>query len=114
MRYYRVNAQRMKYRLYRESRFPIGSGAVESAHRHVLQIRMKRAGQHWAMRNARRMARLRAAYRTAGPLDFHPAIQRAHRETRRLGTLRRERRRNFRYARYGSRDLDSCERSRSN
>lgn len=114
VRYYRVNAQRMKYRLYRESRFPIGSGAVESAHRHVLQIRMKRAGQHWAMRNARRMARLRAAYRTAGPLDFHPAIQRAHRETRRLGTLRRERRRNFRYARYGSRDLDSCERSRSN
>ncbi len=27
---------------------------------------MKRAGQRWAPRNARKMARLRAAYRTGG------------------------------------------------
>jgi hypothetical protein len=108
VRYYRENASRMKYRLYREHGFPIGSGAVESAHRHVLQVRMKRAGQRWAMRNARRMARLRAAYRTAGAIQFHPAIQRAHRDTLRLGPLRRERRRNFRYARYGQRDLDNA------
>ncbi len=60
VRYYRANANRMKYRLFREDRLPIGSGAVESAHRHVLQTRMKRAGQRWALRNARRMARLRA------------------------------------------------------
>src|SRR5207248_9528410 len=45
VRYYRSNAQRMKYRLYREHGYPIGSGACESAHRHVLQVRMKRAGQ---------------------------------------------------------------------
>jgi len=113
VRYYRENASRMKYRLYREHGFPIGSGAVESAHRHVLQVRMKRAGQHWAMRNARRMARLRAAYRTAGAFEFHSAIQRAHRETLRLGPLRRERRRNFRYARYGTRDLDNARKSAS-
>lgn len=112
-RYYRENAARMKYRLYREHRFPIGSGAVESAHRHVLQVRMKRAGQRWAMRNARRMARLRAAYRTAGAVNFHPAIQRAHRDTQRLGPLRRERCRNFRYARYGQRDLDNARRAAS-
>jgi len=37
VRYYRTNANRMKYRLYREEGLPIGSGAVESAHRHVLQ-----------------------------------------------------------------------------
>jgi hypothetical protein len=81
VRYYRANAHRMKYRLYREDRLPIGSGAVESAHRHVLQTRMKRAGQHWAMRNARRMARLRAAYRTAGALRFYGAIRHAHWDT---------------------------------
>jgi hypothetical protein len=113
VRYYRENASRMKYRLYREHSFPIGSGAVESAHRHVLQVRMKRAGQRWAMRNARRMARLRAAYRTAGALKFHPAIQRAHRDTQRLGPLLRERRRNFRYARYGTRDLDNAQKAAS-
>lgn len=113
VRYYRNNAQRMKYRLYREHHFPIGSGAVESAHRHILQTRMKRAGQRWALRNARKMARLRAAYRTAGALVFHEAIRRARRATEHHGPLNRERRRNFRYARYGKRDLNSAARAAS-
>ncbi len=81
VRYYRSNANRMKYRLYRGEGLPIGSGAVESAHRHVLQTRMKRAGQRWALPNARRMARLRAAYRTAGARRFYDAIRRAHWDT---------------------------------
>ncbi len=114
VRYYRNNAHRMKYRLFREHHFPIGSGAIESAHKHLLQTRMKRAGQRWAMRNARKMARLRAAYRTAGALAVHGAIRRARRATRELGTLKRERRVNFRYARQGVRDLRSAERARSN
>jgi len=114
VRYYRTNAQRMKYRLYRDAGFPIGSGAIESAHRHVLQTRMKRAGQHWALLNARRMARLRAAYRTAGALNVYGAIRRARRDTERDGQLRRERRRNFRYARYGQRDLNNAQKMRSN
>ncbi|HUK66303.1 MAG TPA: ISKra4 family transposase [Anaeromyxobacteraceae bacterium] len=108
VRYYRSNARRMKYRLYREDRLPIGSGAVESAHRHVLQTRMKRAGQHWAIKNARRMARLRAAYRTAGPLRFYAAIRRAHWDTLTSAHRQRGRQQHFRYARYGTRDLDRC------
>ena len=102
--YYRENAQRMKYRLYRAHGLPIGSGAVESAHRHVLQVRMKRAGQHWSLRNARRMAHLRAAYRTAGATLFHAAIQRAHRDTEREKPRRDGRRHAYRFARYGDRD----------
>lgn len=113
VRYYRANSQRMKYRLLRENHYPIGSGAIESAHRHVLQTRMKRAGQRWAMRNARRMARLRAAYRTAGPIAVHGAIRRARRATQVHGVTRRERRRNFRYARQGVRDLISAARAAS-
>lgn len=81
VRYYRNNAHRMKYSLFREHGFPIGSGAVESAHRHVLQTRMKRAGQHWAMKSGRRMARLRAAYRTGGAANVHRAIRQAHWDT---------------------------------
>jgi hypothetical protein len=77
VRYYRTNEKRMRYTLFRELGLPIGSGIVESAHKHVLQTRMKRAGQRWSLPRARRMARLRAAYRTAGPRNFHAAIRAA-------------------------------------
>lgn len=73
-RYCTNNEQRMQYAAFREAGLPVGSGIVESAHRHVLQQRMKRAGQHWMPQRAHRMARLRAAYRTAGPKHFHAAI----------------------------------------
>jgi hypothetical protein len=112
VRYYRANQKRMSYRTYREHRLPIGSGAVESAHRHVLQTRMKRVGQRWALRNARRMARLRAAYRTAGPIAFYPAVREAARA--RPTSRTRGRRNGFHYARQGRRDLDSCARAASN
>jgi uncharacterized protein UPF0236 len=108
VRYYRTNANRMKYRLYREDGLPIGSGAVESAHRHVLQTRMKRAGQRWALPNARRMARLRAAYRTAGALRFYAAVRSAHWDTLTGAPRLRGRRQHFRYSRYGTRDMDRC------
>ena len=73
--YYRTNETRMRYRAFRARGLPIGSGIVESAHRHVLQVRMKRAGQRWSMKRARRMTRLRAAYRTAGPVHFYAALR---------------------------------------
>lgn len=76
--YYRNNQARMNYPLYRAEGLPIGSGIVESAHRHVLQRRMKLSGQHWSLHHGRRMATLRAAYRTAGPDRFHSAINRAY------------------------------------
>ena len=75
---------------------------------------MKRAGQHWAMKSARRMARLRAALRTGGAARFYGAIRRAHRETL-AGTPRAGGRRNsFKYARYGTRDMDRCQQAASN
>jgi len=77
VRYYRGNARRMSYASYLEHGYPIASGAIESAHRHVLQVRMKRAGQRWSLSRARRMARLRAAYRTAGAPRLHAAIEHA-------------------------------------
>jgi Uncharacterised protein family (UPF0236) len=106
--YYRSNANRMKYALYRANGFPIGSGAIESAHRHVLQTRMKRAGQRWAIHNARRMARLRAAYRTGGARRFYAAIRRAHHATATRPRTNHGGRDHFEYARYGSRDTDRC------
>jgi hypothetical protein len=75
-RYYRTNATRMRYDRYRAAGLPCGSGAVESAHRHVLQKRMKLAGQHWDPVRADRLAQLRAALATCGPAALYPAIRR--------------------------------------
>jgi hypothetical protein len=75
--YYRSNTSRMRYAEFRAQGLPIGSGIVESAHKHVLQVRMKQAGQRWSILRGRRMAHLRALYRTAGPRRFHWAIRHA-------------------------------------
>lgn len=81
VRYLRNNESRMRYAEFREQGLLIGSGPIESAQRHVIQIRMKRTGQHWSDRGARQMARMRAAYRTAGPAHFYAAVHWAYRET---------------------------------
>jgi hypothetical protein len=49
--YFSTNLQRMQYPTLRQHDLPIGSGAVESAAKHLVQQRMKRsgcAGRTWA------------------------------------------------------------------
>ncbi|MEM6845493.1 MAG: hypothetical protein AAF632_24985 [Bacteroidota bacterium] len=53
------NAERMKYPEYLGRGLLIGSGAIESAHRTVIQHRMKLSGQRWSKKGARRMLNLR-------------------------------------------------------
>jgi len=58
--YYRNNKERMKYKQYRIIGCGIiGSGAIESAHRTVIQKRMKLSGQRWSTKGAKNMLRLR-------------------------------------------------------
>jgi hypothetical protein len=61
MRYYDRNQDRMYYGFYREKKLPIGSGAIESAHREVIQHRLKRSGQRWSKAGAQYMAQLRVS-----------------------------------------------------
>jgi hypothetical protein len=56
------NEARLHYADYRRQGFYIGSGAVEAAHRTVVQARMKRSGQRWSPRGARHMLQLRVTY----------------------------------------------------
>ena len=50
----------MKYKEYRNIGCGIiGSGAIESAHRTVIQKRMKQSGQRWSIKGAKNMLRLR-------------------------------------------------------
>jgi len=46
--YFRTNAERMQYSTYRDQGLPVGSGTVESAAKHFVQQRMKRAGMRWS------------------------------------------------------------------
>lgn len=47
-RYFRTHAARMDYPSFRAQGLPLGSGAVESAAKHLVQLRMKRAGARWS------------------------------------------------------------------
>lgn len=58
--YYTTNAHRMDYQQYKNiGAGIIGSGAIESAHRTVVQKRMKQSGQRWSMEGAQNMLNLR-------------------------------------------------------
>jgi len=59
--YFRTNAARMRYAIYRDQGLPVGSGAVESAAKHLVQQRMKRAGMRWSELGARAILHLRCA-----------------------------------------------------
>jgi hypothetical protein len=45
--YFGRNAQRMQYQTLRNLDLPIGSGAVESSAKYLVQQRMKRVGMRW-------------------------------------------------------------------
>jgi hypothetical protein len=58
--YYQNNKKRMRYAHYRTVGCGIiGSGAIESAHRTVIQKRMKLSGQRWSRDGVKNMLRLR-------------------------------------------------------
>ena len=58
--YYQNNKKRMRYKQYRNIGCGIiGSGAIESAHRTVIQKRMKLSGQRWSTNGVENMLRLR-------------------------------------------------------
>jgi hypothetical protein len=58
--YYTTNAYRMDYQQYKNiGAGIIGSGAIESAHRTVVQKRMKQSGQRWSNKGAQNMLNLR-------------------------------------------------------
>ena len=61
--YYETNSERMDYQKYQQiGAGIIGSGAIESAHRTVIQKRMKLSGQRWSIRGAQNMLNIRVTY----------------------------------------------------
>lgn len=62
--YYENNMTRMLYGTYREKGLLIGSGPMESAHRNVIQKRLKQSGQRWSKQGAQQIASLRVSYKS--------------------------------------------------
>ena len=60
--YFERNQDRMKYDEYLAAGYPIGSGVVEGACRHLVKDRMERTGMRWLPSGAQAMLDLRATY----------------------------------------------------
>lgn len=62
--YVTTNAARLDYPAFIARRFPIGSGAVESSCKSVVQARTKGAGMRWSAAGAQQVVSLRALHRS--------------------------------------------------
>jgi hypothetical protein len=65
--YFRTNAARMAYPTFHAHGLPIGSGAIESAAKHVVQLRLKRPGARWSVPGAQAVLNVRCKLRSALP-----------------------------------------------
>jgi hypothetical protein len=61
--YFARNAERLDYPAAKEAGLPIGSGAVESAIRRVINLRLKGASIYWLKPNAEAMLMLRSYFK---------------------------------------------------
>jgi hypothetical protein len=76
------NKHRMRYDEYLRAGYPIASGVIEGACRHVIKDRMERAGMRWEVPGAQAMLHLRAIFCNG---DWEPfQAFRIQEETRRL------------------------------
>lgn len=62
--YYQTNLKRMKYKTFIDKNLRIGSGAIEAAHRDILQQRLKLSGQRWTKKGIQEIANLRILYKS--------------------------------------------------
>jgi hypothetical protein len=73
-RYIRQRLAHLHYAQARKANLPIGSGEVESGHRHVIQHRLKLAGAWWKETNAQVMLNLRVARANHGWNSYWSSI----------------------------------------
>jgi len=72
--YWARNRERLRYATFREQKFPIGSGAVESAVRRVINLRMKGASIVWTEEKAEGMLHLRAHAKSGRWQELESAV----------------------------------------
>lgn len=80
--YFEKNRERMRYDEYLRAGYPIASGVIEGACRHVVKDRLERTGMSWVREGAQAMLELRCVYLTQ-EWDTYVAF-RVERQTERL------------------------------
>jgi hypothetical protein len=80
--YFENNREHMKYDEYLAAGYPIGSGVVEGACRHLIKDRLEQTGMRWTVEGAQAMLYLRATYLNEDWTEF--LNYRIEREQRRL------------------------------
>jgi hypothetical protein len=63
LNYFETNRHRLGYADALKRKLPIGSGAVESAGRHIVQQRLKQSGMRWSLPGAQAILNLRTCHR---------------------------------------------------
>lgn len=80
--YLHKNRQRMRYADYLAAGYPIASGVIEGACRHLVKDRMERAGMHWTPPGAQAMLNVRSVHVDGAWDDYQ--TYRIGRQTRKL------------------------------
>ncbi len=60
----------MRYDEYLKAGYPIASGVIEGACRHLVKDRMERTGMRWRLENAESMLNVRAVFQSSYWDDF--------------------------------------------
>ncbi len=61
-KYFEKNAHRMRYHEYLAAGYPIATGVIEGACRHLVKDRLERAGMRWVLKGAQAMLHVRSVY----------------------------------------------------
>jgi hypothetical protein len=77
IRYYQNNLKRMKYKTFKNKGYLIGSGAMESAIRNVVQHRLKRSGQRWTIKGGQQITNIRTMFLSNGQDKIIEKIKKA-------------------------------------
>lgn len=76
-RYFRKRKEKMRYSTFRRQGIPIGTGAVESAVRRIVNLRMKGPGIFWKPENAERLLYLRCRLKAGRWREVEAALHAA-------------------------------------
>jgi hypothetical protein len=69
--YFEKHAHRMRYDEYLAAGYPIATGVIEGACRHLVKDRMERSGMRWRLAGAQPMLHVRAVYQSSYWDPFH-------------------------------------------
>jgi hypothetical protein len=69
--YFEKHAHRMRYDEYLAAGYPIATGVIEGACRHLVKDRMERSGMRWRIAGAQPMLHVRAVYQSSYWDVFH-------------------------------------------